>query len=68
MHHQFFNNESIELSSSSEIGNIMQEGEVIFKKNPTVGLSEVSNLIQSAISKRHGDQRKLSFLEKKNTP
>ena len=52
MHHQFFNNESIELSSSSEIGNIIQEGEVIFKKNPTVGLAEVSRLINSAMSKR----------------
>ena len=68
MHHQFFNNESIELSSSSEIGNIIQEGEVIFKKNPTVGLPEVSHLIDSAISKRQGDQRKDSLLEKKNTP
>ena len=52
-----------ELSSSSEIDNIIQEGEVIF----TVGLPEVSRLIDSAISKRQGDQRKHSFLEKKNT-
>ena len=57
--------QSIELSSSSEIDNIIQEGEVIFKKNPTVGLPEVSKLIDSAISKRQGDQRKHSFLEKK---
>ena len=45
-------NQSIELSSLSEIDNIIQEGKVIFKKNPTVGLSEVSKLIDSAISKR----------------
>ena len=57
----------IKLSSSSEIDNIIQEGEVIFKKNSTVGLQEVSKLIDSAISKRQGDQRKHSFLDKKNT-
>ena len=45
-------NQSIELSSLSEIDNIIQEGKVIFKKNPTVGLPEVSKLIDSAISKR----------------
>ena len=45
--------------------NFIQEGEVIFKKNPTVDLTEVSRLIDSAISKRQGDQRKHSFLEKK---
>ena len=55
----------IKLSSSSEIDNIIQEGEVIFKKNSTVGLPEVSKLIDSAISKRQGDQRKHSFLERK---
>ena len=49
------------------IDNIIQEGEVIFKKNPTVGLPEVSRLINSAISKRQGDQRKHSFLKKKKT-
>ena len=53
--------------TSSQIGNIIQEGEVMFKKNPTVGLPEVSRLIDSAISKRKGDQRKHSFLEKKYT-
>ena len=68
IHHQLFNNQLIELSLSSEIDNIIQEGEVIFKKNPTVGLPEASKLIDSAISKREGDQRKHSFLEKKNTP
>ena len=41
----------IELSSSSEIDNIIQEGEVIFKKNSTLGLPEVSKLIDSVISK-----------------
>ena len=61
IHHQLFNNQSIELSSSSEIDNIIQE-------NPTVGLPELSRLIDSAISKKQGDQRKHSFLEKKNTP
>ena len=40
----------------------------MFKKNPIVGLLEVSRLIDSAISKRQGNQRKHSFLEKKNTP
>ena len=68
IHHQLFNNQSIELNSSSEIDNIVQEGEVIFKRNPTVGLPKVSQLIESAISKRQGDQRKHSFLEKKGTP
>ena len=66
-HHQAFNNQPIELSSSSEIGNIIQEGDVIFKKNPAAGLPEVSKLINSSISKRQGDQRKHIFLEKKNT-
>ena len=66
-YHQFFNNQSIESSSSSEIDN-SQEGEVIFRKNSTVGLPEVSRLINSAISNRQGYQRRYSFLEKKNTP
>ena len=57
--------ESIELSSSSEIDHIIQEGEVTFKKNPIVDLPEVSRLIDLAISKRLGDQSKHSFLEKK---
>ena len=35
------------------------------KKNPTVGLPEVSKLIYSAISKRQGDRKKYSFLERK---
>ena len=65
IHHQLFNNQSLELSSSSEIDNIIQEEEEIFKKNPTVGLLEVSKLIDSAISKRQGDRRKHSFLERK---
>ena len=55
----------IKLSSSSEIDNIIQEGEVISKKNPRVGLPEVSKLIDSDISKRQGDQGKHSFFEKK---
>ena len=46
----------------------MHEREVIFKKNRTVGLPEVSKLIESAISKREGDQKKQSFPEEKNTP
>ena len=45
--------------------NIIQEGEVIFNKDSTVGLQEVSELIDSGMSKREGDQRKHSFLEKK---
>ena len=46
IHHQLFNNHPIELSSSSEIDNIIQEGKVIFKKNATVDLQEVSRLIE----------------------
>ena len=65
MHHQFFNNESIELSSSSEIGNIIQEGEKCFKKNPALALQEVSKLIDPVMSKRQGDRRKHNFPEKK---
>ena len=57
----------IELSSSSEFDNIIQEEEVIFKKNAAVGLPEVSKLTDSAVSKRQGDQRKHSFLEEKNS-
>ena len=38
---------------------------MIFKENPAVGLPEVYKLIDSAISKRQGDQKKHSFLEKK---
>ena len=68
IHHQLFGNQLIELSSSSEIDNTIQEGVVIFKKNATVSLPEVSKLIDSAISRRQGDRRKHSFLErKKNT-
>ena len=55
IHHQLFNNQSLELSSSSEIDNIIQEEERIFKKNPTVRLPEISNLIDSVMSKRQGD-------------
>ena len=38
---------------------------MIFKKNCTVGLPEVSKLIHSAISKGQGDQRNIVFLRKK---
>ena len=69
IHQQLFNIQLIELSSSSEIGNIIQKGEVIFKENPTVGLPKVSKPIDSATSKTQGDQRKYSFLDKKkNSP
>ena len=47
--------------------NFIQEGEAIFKKILIVSLPEVSKLIDSAISKSQGDQRKHSILEKKNT-
>ena len=40
---------------------------MIFKKSPIVGLPELSRLINSAISKRQGEQRRHSFLAKKNT-
>ena len=60
------NNQPFEISSLSDIANIIQEEEEIFKKNPTVLLPEVSNLIDPTIvSKRQGDQRKHSFLERK---
>ena len=36
IHHQLFKNQSIELSLSNETDNIIQEGEVVFKKNPTI--------------------------------
>ena len=36
-----------QLSSSSEIDNIIQEGEVIFKEDPTIGLLEVSKLAKT---------------------
>ena len=39
--------------------------QVIFKKNPTLSLPKVYRLIDSAISKRQGDQRKHIFFEKK---
>ena len=37
----------------------------MFKKNHTVGLPEVSKLIDSSISQRQGDRREHSFLERK---
>ena len=67
IHHHLFNNQSLELSSLSEIDNIIQEEEEIFKKNPSVGLPEVSKLIDSAVSKRQGDRTKHSFWKEKNT-
>ena len=68
IHHHLFNNQSLEFISLSEIDNIIQEEEEIFKRNSTVGLPEVSKLIDSAISKTQRDRRKHSFLErKKNT-
>ena len=36
-----------------------------FQEKPTVGLPELSKMIDSVISKRQGDQRKQSFLENK---
>ena len=43
----------------------MEVEEAIFKKSPTVGVPEVSKLIDSAISKTQGDQRKQFSGEKK---
>ena len=63
VHHHLFNNQSLELSSLSEIDKIIQEEEQIFKKKPTLGLPEVYKLIDSVISKRQGARRKYSFLE-----
>ena len=57
MYYHLFNNQSVELSSLSEIDNFIQEEEEICKKNSTVGLPEVSKLIDSATSKRPGGQR-----------
>ena len=45
----------MQLRLSSEIGNIIQEGEVIFKKNTAVSFPEVSKLADSALCKRQGD-------------
>ena len=45
IHYQLLNNQSIELYLSSGNDNIIQEGEVIFKKKTHSGLPEVSNLI-----------------------
>ena len=70
----FYNNkiklaiQSIELNSLSENDNSFQEGEVVLKKNPILGLPEVSKLIDSVMTKRQGQRRKQSLLEKKNTP
>ena len=55
---KFQENSSLESSSSSEIDNIIQEEEVIFKKNTTFGLLETSKLIDLDIWKRQGDKRK----------
>ena len=68
IHHQLFKNQSTKLCSSNEIDKIIPEVEVVFKNKPTVGLPEVSKLIDSAISEMQGDQRKHSFLQKENTP
>ena len=54
--------QSVELSSTSGIDNIIQEGEEIFKENTAVGLPEIPKLIDSAVRKRQGDQRKHSFI------
>ena len=43
IHYQLLNNQSTELNSSSEIDNIIQEGKVMFKKKPTVGLQKYIN-------------------------
>ena len=65
MNSKLSNNQCLGFSSSSEINNIIHKGEVMFKKSPIVALSDVSRLINSAIMKRQGDQRKHTFLEKK---
>ena len=44
---------------------MIQEEEAILKKNPRVGLPEVSKLIDSARSKRQGDQRRQFSGERK---
>ena len=63
--HHLFNNPSFKLSLLRKIDNIIQEEDEIFNKNHRVGLPEVSKQIGSAISKRQGDRRKQSFLERK---
>ena len=63
--HHLFKNQLLELNLLSEIDNIIHEEEEIFKKHPTVGLPEVSKLIDSAISNSRGDRRKHIFLERK---
>ena len=63
---KFIINDLIELRSSSDIDNIIQEGEIIFKESPALALPEVSKLINSAINSRQGGQRKHSYFDKKN--
>ena len=65
IHYHLLNNQPLEVRSLSETDNIIQEKEEIFKKNPTIGLPEVSKLIDSVISKTQGERRKHSFLERK---
>ena len=53
---------SIKLSSSRETDNIIQQGEVISKKNPTMRLPEVYKLIDSAISRiKQGEPKETQF-------
>ena len=44
---------------------MIQEEEAILKKNPRVGLPEVSKVIDSARSKRQGDRRRQFSGERK---
>ena len=52
MDHQLFNNQSIDLSLSSENGNIIEEGKITFETNPIVSLTEVLELTDSVMIKR----------------
>ena len=65
--HHLFKNQLLELNLLSEIDNIIHEEEEIFKKHPTVGLPEVSKLIDSAITKGQGERGKQFSRKKKNT-
>ena len=65
IHHQLFKNQSLELSSSSEIDNMIQEEEAIFKNNPTVSLPEISKVIDSVISKGQGHKGNRDFWREK---
>ena len=57
----------MELSSLSEIDNIIQEEEEFSRKTPHLSITNQLSMIDSAIRKRQGDRRKHKFLNRKKT-